>query len=96
MLRTVKDDLRRLGVEESSFPQDLKIYDQSKETEQIRLTMWLRGSENSGIDHLVVTGGEPVLQQAQLVQLLQLLKTNDKKRGFYVEDRDKRNYKASE
>jgi 7-carboxy-7-deazaguanine synthase len=85
MLRTVKDDLRRLGVEESSFPQDLKIYDQSKETEQDPVNDVAKRIREFGIDHLVVTGGEPVLQQAQLVQLLQLLKTNDKKRGFYVE-----------
>ena len=86
MLQTVKADLSRLGVEVSKIPQDLKVYDLSSEAQQTPVDEVARKVAESGINHLVITGGEPMLQQEQLVQLLRLLEgIGGKGRDFYVE-----------
>lgn len=87
MLYKVRADLDELGWEEELHPTDLRVYDQSKEARTIPIEEVESKIRTFGIKHVVVTGGEPMLQQSQIVPLLHELKaTNDRcEDHFYVE-----------
>lgn len=80
ILETVKSDIKRLGVE---APTDLDIYDSEKEIEEMPLEELEIELSNSNQNHLVLTGGEPMLQQRALIPLLLELRKKDK--DFFIE-----------
>jgi 7-carboxy-7-deazaguanine synthase len=87
MLQTVRAYLKALGIKESQFPGDLHVYEPLKEVKRISLQEVESRILFLGINHLVVTGGEPVLQQTQLTPLFRRLKrpNSDEKDPFYIE-----------
>jgi 7-carboxy-7-deazaguanine synthase len=87
LLQIVKSDIVRLGIGEEQFPGDLKVYDRRIEVHELSIDDVKSEIEKSGLDHLVVTGGEPLLQQNVLVLLLQRLRSQNSlgKTPFFVE-----------
>ena len=79
VLETIKSDIRRLGVQ---APTDLKIYDSGKEIKEMTVEDMERELCASNQNHLVLTGGEPMLQQRTLIPLLRKLK---EQRDFFIE-----------
>ena len=80
LLNTVKGDLERLGVKAS--PADLIVHERSKEATEMAVEEVKTELLKTGKDHLVITGGEPMLQQSALFPLIQDLKSN---RDFFIE-----------
>ncbi len=88
MLQSVRAELGELGVDESEFPSDLRVYERSAEAREVPIKEVESRIRAFEIKHLVVTGGEPMLQQSQLVPLLRELKNGsgyNEKSNFYVE-----------
>ena len=82
-LELVKKDMERLAIPDDKIPRDIRVYAQSEEARSVPV-----GDVESEIrafnpDHLVITGGEPMLQQRQLVYLLRRLKIKCK--DYFVE-----------
>lgn len=71
-LDQVRSDLKRLEISEE--PRDLKIYTFSEEAKSLHVRDALEKILAYGMDHLVVTGGEPLLQQRPLASLISGLK----------------------
>jgi len=87
LLQTVKSDLVRLGIGEDQSPLDLKVYDKRTEGRELSIDDVQSKIESSGLNHLVVTGGEPMLQQDLLVSLFRRLRSQNSggKTPFYIE-----------
>jgi len=87
MLQTVRADLKALEIEDSQFPGDLRVYEPLNETTSTSIEDVESKIQRLDIGHLVVTGGEPMLQQTQLIPLFLRLKrpTSQKKDPFYIE-----------
>jgi 7-carboxy-7-deazaguanine synthase len=87
MLQTVKSDLARLGIGEEQIPGDLKVFDRRVEVHELSINDAKSEIERAGLNHLVVTGGEPMLQQDPLVILFRRLKSQnaDGKTPFFIE-----------
>ncbi len=87
LLQTVMSDMDRLGVRGDLIPGDLRVYDTSEETQALAIEEAASRIESYGIDHLVVTGGEPLVQHLQLIPLFERLKRRsaDVKDRFYIE-----------
>jgi 7-carboxy-7-deazaguanine synthase len=85
LLENVRSDMRRLGLEENAYPTDLRVYDQSKEVRAISVEEVESRIRALMINHVVVTGGEPMLQQSQLALLLRKLKKVVGWEQFYFE-----------
>jgi 7-carboxy-7-deazaguanine synthase len=83
MLQLVEADLKRLGFENGDSPGDLQVYDRSKETRELSLEDVESSIMSFRINHLVVTGGEPMLQQEELAYLASRLK--NRKNQFFIE-----------
>ena len=66
---------------DTKYTWDWKQYDPDKQIKEMSLEEIVREILRYSCGYLVVTGGEPMLQQKQLVPLLQRLKTKD----FYIE-----------
>lgn len=81
-LEQVKRDMARLEITDA--PADLKVYSPSEEARSLSLENVLEQILQYNLDHLVITGGEPLLQQKSLISLLQKLKAG-KKTNCFVE-----------
>lgn len=66
---------------DSKYTWDWENYDREKEVKEMKLDGVKNKILEYGCKHLVLTGGEPMLQQDELIQLL----TDLKKGGFYIE-----------
>ncbi|MCP8304170.1 MAG: 7-carboxy-7-deazaguanine synthase QueE [archaeon] len=66
---------------DTKYTWDWENYDQEKEVKDMELDEVKKEILKYGCKHLVLTGGEPMLQQDELILLLRFLK----ERGFYVE-----------
>jgi len=64
--------MTRLGISEE--PNDLKIYNFSEEAKSLPIKEVLEKILQYNLDHLVITGGEPMLQQRPLISLLARIK----------------------
>jgi 7-carboxy-7-deazaguanine synthase len=80
-LEEVKRDMARLEITQA--PTDLKVYSVSEETKSHSIEDVLEQILQYNLDHLVITGGEPVLQQKSLATLLEKLKAE--KKNCFVE-----------
>ncbi len=69
----VKRDMTRLGI--AKQPEDLKVYDFHEEVRSFSIGKVVDEIIAYNLDHLVVTGGEPMLQQRSLSDLLKRLKS---------------------
>ena len=72
MLNQVTSDMERVGAKQQ-LP-DLKVYDQKTEIKEMDIEEVEKKISSYGINHLVLTGGEPMLQQIALASLLKRLK----------------------
>jgi 7-carboxy-7-deazaguanine synthase len=61
---------------------DLKVYNSSEEVKQMSIFEIEQNILSCGDSHLVITGGEPLIQQSGLIPLLESLES---KRQFFVE-----------
>jgi 7-carboxy-7-deazaguanine synthase len=91
-LKEVKRDMSRLGIERE--PGDLKVYTLSQEARSLHVKEALDKILEYGMDHLVLTGGEPLLQQQPLTSLL--LKLKEARRNYFVEIETNGSVRASE
>jgi 7-carboxy-7-deazaguanine synthase len=91
-LEEVRRDMSRLGI--AKEPGDLKVYSLAEETKTLQVKDALDKILEYGIDHLVVTGGEPLLQQQPLASLLSKLKAT--RSNFFVEIETNGSVRASE
>lgn len=66
---------------DTKYTWDWKNFDYEKEVKEMTVEQVLEQLLNAGVTHLVITGGEPMLQQKDLTQLLRALK----QKRFYVE-----------
>jgi 7-carboxy-7-deazaguanine synthase len=78
-LSVVKSEIARLH---KNTPTDLKLYDLQQEMSELGLDEVKNQLLQSNQNHLVITGGEPMLQQAALLKMLSELK---KEKNFMVE-----------
>jgi 7-carboxy-7-deazaguanine synthase len=87
LLQTVNSDLNRLGIQGEASPGDLRVYRRSEEAHEMSIDEVESRIKTSGINRLVVTGGEPMLQQLRLVSLFERLKfrRSNEKNQFYIE-----------
>ena len=78
-LRTAQCNLKCTWCD-TKYTWDWKNYDYSKEVHEMSIDEIKESILDFGINHLVITGGEPLLQQDDLAELLSFLKPD-----FYVE-----------
>ena len=78
-LRTAECNLRCTWCD-TKYTWDWKNYSYDKEVKEITINDIKQILEKSSIRHLVITGGEPLMQQDDLVELVTFLKPE-----FYVE-----------
>ena len=78
-LRTAECNLRCTWCD-TKYTWDWKNYNYDKEVKEISINDIKQILEKSSIRHLVITGGEPLMQQDDLVELVTFLKPE-----FYVE-----------
>ena len=78
-LRTAECNLKCTWCD-TKYTWDWKNYDYTKEVKEIAIKEIRESLEQSTIRHLVITGGEPLMQQDDLAELLTFLKPE-----FYVE-----------
>ncbi len=71
-LERVQSEIKRLGVEQP--PADLKVYNVDEEAKEMTLNQVFDEVSRSNLHRMVLTGGEPMLQQKALVPLLRALK----------------------
>jgi 7-carboxy-7-deazaguanine synthase len=81
-LELVKADMERLSIPNDNIPKDLRVYTQSEEARSVPVADVETEIRRFNLDHLVITGGEPMLQQRQIAALLQRLKTYYKGKYF--------------
>lgn len=73
-LELVKKDMERLGIPSDKIPKDIRVYAEAEEARSVSAGDVETEIRRFNLDHLVITGGEPMLQQRQLVPLLRGLK----------------------
>lgn len=78
-LRTAECNLKCIWCD-TKYTWDWKNYDYAKEVKEISIKEIRKLIEQTTIRHLVITGGEPLMQQDDLAELLTFLKPE-----FYVE-----------
>ena len=78
-LRTAECNLKSVWCD-TKYTWDWKNYDYSKEVNEMSIQEVRQSLEQFRIRHLVITGGEPLMQQDDLAELLTFLKPE-----FYVE-----------
>ena len=78
-LRTAECNLKCVWCD-TKYTWDWKNYDYSKEVNEMSIKEVRQSLEQFRIRHLVITGGEPLMQQDDLAELLTFLKPE-----FYVE-----------
>ena len=78
-LRTAECNLKCVWCD-TKYTWDWKTYDYSKEVNEMSIKEVRQSLEQFRIRHLVITGGEPLMQQDDLSELLTFLKPK-----FYVE-----------
>ena len=78
-LRTSECNLKCVWCD-TKYTWDWKNYDYSKEVNEISIKEVRQSLEQFRVRHLVITGGEPLMQQDDLAELLTFLKPK-----FYVE-----------
>ena len=78
-LRTAQCNLKCIWCD-TKYTWDWENYDFSKEVKEMTIDEIKESILEFGINHLVITGGEPLLQQDDLADLLSFLKPD-----FYVE-----------
>ena len=78
-LRTAECNLKCVWCD-TKYTWDWKTYDYSKEVNEMSIKEVRQSLEQFRIRHLVITGGEPLMQQDDLAELLTFLKPK-----FYVE-----------
>ena len=78
-LRTAECNLKCVWCD-TKYTWDWKNYDYSKEVNEISIKEVRQSLEQFRVRHLVITGGEPLMQQDDLAELLTFLKPK-----FYVE-----------
>jgi organic radical activating enzyme len=66
---------------DTKYTWDWKNYDYANEVKEMSVGQVKADLLKRGVKHLVLTGGEPMLQQGELLPLLQSLKTT----GFFIE-----------
>ena len=78
-LRTAECNLKCTWCD-TKYTWDWKNFDYAKEVKEMSIKEISESLEQSTIRHLVITGGEPLMQQQDLVELLTSLKSE-----FYIE-----------
>ena len=78
-LRTAECNLKCTWCD-TKFTWDWKQYDYSKEVKEIAIKEIIDSISQFNVKHLVITGGEPLMQQDDLAELLTFIKPE-----FYVE-----------
>ncbi len=81
LLETVQTETRKLSI--SEVKPDLKIYDPKDEIFHLSITEAEKILSSYKCDHIVITGGEPLIQQAALAPLLDHMRASSPK--FFVE-----------
>jgi len=79
----VKKDMERLAIPKDKIPKDIRVYAEPEEARSVPVGEAEHEIRRFKLDHLVITGGEPMLQQRQLVFLLRRLKAQQK--NYFVE-----------
>lgn len=74
LLTTVRSEIARLRIVEAK--PDLKVYDAKEEVHRLLISEVQNSVLKYACNHLVITGGEPLIQQSNLVPLLEDLKAN--------------------
>jgi 7-carboxy-7-deazaguanine synthase len=82
-LELVKKEMERLVIPMDKIPNDIRVYSMLEEARAVPVGDVETEIRQFNLDHLVITGGEPMLQQKQLVSLLRRLKTWYK--NYFVE-----------
>jgi 7-carboxy-7-deazaguanine synthase len=80
MLAQVQNEMKRLGINDTR--PDLRVYDKNEEAKGLSISDILKQILAFDCPHLVITGGEPLLQQDSLCALLERLL---EERKFFVE-----------
>jgi 7-carboxy-7-deazaguanine synthase len=81
LLETVRSEMRKQGIAQDR--PDLKIYVPNEEIHRNSISQVEEAVLIYKCDHIVITGGEPLIQQANLVPLLERLRMASK--SFFVE-----------
>lgn len=74
----VLEDLKKVGAKK---PGDVRVYDRNKEIKETRLGAALEEIAKYPTKHLIITGGEPLLQKDALAILVKKLKV----KGWFIE-----------
>ena len=82
-LELVEKDMERLAIPADKIPKDVRVYAELEEEKSFPVADVEIKIRGFNLDHLVITGGEPMLQQRQLVYLLRGLKARYK--NYFVE-----------
>jgi len=82
-LELVRKDVERLAIAGDKVPKDIRVYARSEEARSVPVADVENEIRQFNLDHLVITGGEPMLQQRHLVSLLGRLKSRCKE--YFVE-----------
>lgn len=80
MLETVRKAI--VSTEGAEVRSDLRVYNQYEEIKQLSIEEIAREISSYPENHLVITGGEPLIQQSGIVLLLNEISA---KKGFFVE-----------
>jgi 7-carboxy-7-deazaguanine synthase len=80
LLETVEYEMRKLGVFQPK--PDLKVYDPKDEIHHLSITEAEEIISSYNCDHIVITGGEPLIQQISLASVLENIQAS---RNFFVE-----------
>ena len=75
--------MERLAIPDDKIPKDVRVYAESEEAKSVLVGDAGEKIREFDLNHLVITGGEPMLQQRQLVYLLRRLKALYK--SYFVE-----------
>jgi len=78
----VKEDIKRL---QAPIPRDLKVYNPDFELKEMKPEEIIKRINKFKCDRLVVTGGEPMLQQRELLDLFVKMKDNTSVKYIEVE-----------
>ena len=71
-LRTAECNLKCTWCD-TKFTWDWKQFDYSKEVKEMSIKEVINSISKFNVKHLVITGGEPLLQQEPLIDLVQIL-----------------------
>ena len=74
MEKTVRKEMEKLAIKEENQPKDVHVYNPSSEIRLMGIDFARKEIEKYNCGHLVITGGEPLLQQKPLSVLLHKLR----------------------